>query len=117
MSDYGKGAGQSSKDDSEMVLPGSPDARKSGRSSYGRKVSVTTAPNSGIQGGQDYGTRNQTQDASSRMSTGSKSYRSSYGGPAGNPTDNSVGKYDEYDYGKGTRKKGAQRKRVKAQGK
>ena len=130
-SDYGKGSG-SSKGDSEMYLPGSPDARMYGEgdmydrmapiSGYGKKVSTrknrtgTGSPNTGIQGDATRSRSGNTQDKSEGIRSKGKSYQSDYGGPAGNPTENSVGKYDEYDYGKGKRKKGSKRKHIKAQG-
>lgn len=115
MSDYGSGAGKSSRDDKEMVLPGSPDSRQSSKSSYGRKVKVTTAPNTGIQGSKERGNKKQTTDVTGSMPSRGRSYKSSYGSLMGSQVDNSVGAGDEYDYAKGRRKKGSKRKHVKAQ--
>lgn len=123
-SHYGKGMDQA---DSDMVLPGSPDARRSAYSRdqfdsmstrYGKKVSTkknktgTAAPNTGIQGSAD----SQTQDKSTSVSGTGKTHKKHYGTKMGSQLDNSVGAYDEYDYGKGRNKKGDQRKRVKSQG-
>lgn len=110
------------KDGEGYTYPGTVDARQAGykkdmydymkpTSRYGKKVETkknktgTGAPNTGIQGSATAGKRANTQNKSERVSGSDKHYTASYGGPAGNPTNNSVGAYDGTDYGKGRNKK------------
>lgn len=97
--DYGRKVKSNMGSEAEMFIPGSPDARASrggdmydrmGTSAgYGKKVDTkknktgTGTPNTGIQGSQDKGKKDQTQDKSERISIGSKSYQKHYGGAAG----------------------------------
>jgi hypothetical protein len=131
--DYGQKAKSNMNSETDMYLPGSPDARsmmyRGGdmydnmeMTGYGKKVSTkknttgTGEPNTGIQGSQDRGNKAQTQDKSQKAMMGSKSYQKHYGGAAGKCSSGMM-KGDEYDYGKGRMKKGDTRKHTKAQGK
>lgn len=102
--DYGKGHG-SSKGDKEYFIKGSPDHRAKtdpyASDMYDRMTprnkSASGKPNKGIQGNPS----SQTQNANKSIKGTRKSYKSSYGGPAGNPVDNSVGSGNDKDYAKG----------------
>lgn len=104
----------------DFFLPGSPDARPKNRdryddmppiAGYSKKVktkknrSGVGEPTMGLQGG---GGTNVSQ----AMSGKSGQYKSSYGGPAGNPTDNRPGDGQDYDYAKG-QNRGKKKRRKK----
>lgn len=120
---YGKG--QHTKKEETYVFPGSSDDRQ--RNRYAKDMYDTMKPmpknktasgpmNTGIQGNQERGNKQQTQNRSESVRPKGGNYKSHYGSKAGSQVDNSVGAYDEYDYGKGRNKKGDQRKHVKASG-
>lgn len=116
-SDYGQKVKSNQGFDADMYLPGSPDARMSSRgdmydqmgptSGYGKKVDTkknktgTGAPNTGIQGSQEKGNKNQTQDKSERVRMGSKSYQKHYANQAASTSKGNPGSGDGKDYGKG----------------